>query len=41
MFEQRFLLCDFCSSFATLAGAVLTSPYPSVGGLTRGFVRLR
>jgi hypothetical protein len=29
------------SHFATQAGAVLTSPYPSVDGLTRGFVRLR
>ena len=29
------------SHFATQAGTVLTSPYPSVDGLTRGFVRLR
>lgn len=28
-------------NFATRAGAVLTSPYPSVDFLTRGFVRLR
>jgi hypothetical protein len=27
--------------FATRAGAVLTSPYPSVNALARGFVRLR
>jgi hypothetical protein len=34
-------ICESTSRFATQAGAVLTSPYPSVDFLTRGFVRLR
>jgi hypothetical protein len=35
------IILNKVSHFATRAGAVLTSPYPSVDGLTRGFARLR
>ena len=35
------IICVEASRFATRAGAVLTSPYPSVDSVTRGFVRLR